>query len=81
MNLGVLMDALTGGPSLARTENERRQADADLEARIEDAMHRMLAAETRSLRRHLAAEMTRLIGLRSPERVREMELERGLRAP
>jgi hypothetical protein len=72
------MDALTGSPSLARGEHDRRKDDA-LEQRIEDVMHRMLAAQTRSLRRHWASEMTKLVAQRSPERIREMESAQGLR--
>lgn len=72
------MDALTGSPSLARSEDERRQADADLERQISDAKTQMLAALTVDCARSWALKMAELIAQRSPERIREMESERGL---
>jgi hypothetical protein len=71
------MDAADSGPSLARSDT--KQADADLERRIEDARTQMMAAQTTDCVRHWADEMTRLINSRGPERIREMELARGLR--
>ena len=53
-------------------------ADAALERQIADAEVAMNLADTEEQRRALFHLMAELVAKRSPERVREMERERGL---
>lgn len=53
--------------------------DVELERAIDHQMLLVWFGSTREVRRAASAEMTRLIGLRSPRRVEQMERERGLR--
>lgn len=54
------------------------EADAALEARIETAKLQMLYARTPAERGRRMDELRRLVAMRSPERVKEMEKERGM---
>jgi hypothetical protein len=54
-------------------------ADRDLEDRIDTAVLRFHSATTPSQRRAIWADFKRLLAMRTPERVREMEIEKGLR--
>lgn len=54
-------------------------ADAELEARIDRERLALLLAQTPAEQRAAWAEFTRLINMRSPQRVEQMERERGLR--
>lgn len=73
------MDAADSAPSPVIEQNERRQADADLERRIDDAHQKMLAAQTVDCARSWAHEMARLINQRSEEQISRMEKAQGLR--
>lgn len=53
--------------------------DIELERRIDHQMLLVWFGRTREIRQAASAEMTRLIGMRSPKRVEQMERERGLR--
>jgi hypothetical protein len=53
--------------------------DVELERRIDHQMLLVWFGSTREVRRAASAEMTRLIGMRSPQRIEQMERERGLR--
>lgn len=53
-------------------------SDAALEARIETAKLQMLYARTPAQRGRRMDELRRLIAQRTPERVKEMEKERGM---
>lgn len=55
-----------------------RDPDAELESRILTAAIRCSLAKTQAEHGPAWAELKRLIGQRSPERVRQMERERGL---
>ncbi len=56
-----------------------QHADTELERRIDHQMLLVWFGSTREVRQAASAEMTRLIGMRSPKRVEEMERSRGLR--
>jgi hypothetical protein len=60
--------------------NTTNNADADLERRINAVFDALLAAPSRDEAQVCALRMAELIGKRSPQRVAEMERERGLRA-
>jgi hypothetical protein len=75
------MDASDSAPLPVIAKNDGRQADAELEGKIEDAKCRMLAAHDRGLRKYYADLMGDLIRQRSPERIQEMEIKAGLRGP
>lgn len=53
--------------------------DADLESKIDREAMRLHTAETPGERRMAWDELKRLHELRSPERIRDMEDEKGLR--
>jgi hypothetical protein len=53
-------------------------ADELLERQIDSCLRVAIAAESPDVAREVFAEMGRLIDRRSPERVREMEIEKGL---
>lgn len=52
--------------------------DAALEGQIYGAWLKFMCAESQDLQRAALADMTALVKQRSPERVQEMERERGL---
>lgn len=54
--------------------------DVDLEARIDLAALRLATTADPGIRRAAWADLSSLVKQRSPERVREMERERGLAA-
>jgi hypothetical protein len=56
------------------------QQDEELEQRIHAVYDALLSAPTREQRQCCALRMAELVALRSPERVREMEIERFGRA-
>jgi hypothetical protein len=54
------------------------QRDVELEERIQSVYEALIAAPTREQKRCCASRMADLMSQRSPERVRQMEVERGL---
>lgn len=53
--------------------------DVELERRIDRAYLTVWLGKTREERRAASDELTRLVALRSPRRIEQMERERGLR--
>jgi hypothetical protein len=53
--------------------------ELDLETRIDDAAFLLACAATPAARRDAWAQLKSLVGQRTPERVEQMEIERGLR--
>lgn len=56
-----------------------RKCAALLERRIQTAYRRFLSAPNKDAQRAAYTEMTALIKQRSPEQIKQMELEKGLR--
>jgi hypothetical protein len=65
--------------SCQRLTEEVIDPDVELERRIDHQMLLIWFGSSREVRQIASAEMTRLIGMRSPRRVEQMERERGLR--
>lgn len=65
--------------SCERLTEETVGADEQLERDIDHQMLLVWYGNTREVRAAALAEMTRLIGMRSPRRIEQMERERGLR--
>jgi hypothetical protein len=65
--------------SCAQLSETNVDPDVELERAIDHQMLLVWFGSTREVRQAASAEMTRLIGMRSPKRVEEMERARGLR--
>jgi hypothetical protein len=71
-------DAVPEGKGTSDGGSGRVPSDADLEFRIDAAALRLHTAPTPDERKTAWAELRRLHALRTPERVAQMEIQRGL---
>jgi hypothetical protein len=69
-------DAVITGPT---TEQQRRDVDAYLEELIEAQRAKLVSAQSPQERKDAWYSMKSLIESRSPQRIRQMEVVRGLR--